>query len=138
MIERPTTRVDCENGMRPCPWVGCRYHLYLDVDKRGRISFNHANSLFSPDELDDPDLVNIILKKTATDEFSQNQDRIIFDSIQRIQYRNLIQEREKLSTRLKKCEEDEPWKLNELLVNKMVLDRKIEDLKVVKDVGYTE
>jgi hypothetical protein len=29
--ERPKTRGDCVNGPRPCPWVGCRHHLYVDV-----------------------------------------------------------------------------------------------------------
>jgi hypothetical protein len=28
---RPLTRGDCVNGIRPCPWVGCKYHLYLEV-----------------------------------------------------------------------------------------------------------
>ncbi len=28
---RPRTRKDCKDGIRPCPFVGCRYHLYLDV-----------------------------------------------------------------------------------------------------------
>lgn len=28
---RPRTRAECEKGPRPCPWVGCRHHLYLDV-----------------------------------------------------------------------------------------------------------
>ena len=26
---RPKTRGDCKDGLRPCPWVGCRYHLAL-------------------------------------------------------------------------------------------------------------
>jgi sigma-70-like protein len=29
--ERPRTRGECKDGARPCPWVSCRYHLYLDV-----------------------------------------------------------------------------------------------------------
>lgn len=33
MDDRPRTRADCEDrSERPCPWVGCKYHLYLDVD----------------------------------------------------------------------------------------------------------
>ena len=28
---RPATRAECLDGPRPCPWVSCRYHLYLDV-----------------------------------------------------------------------------------------------------------
>ncbi len=27
---RPQTRNDCVNGPRPCPYVGCRYNLYLE------------------------------------------------------------------------------------------------------------
>lgn len=29
--EFPKTRGDCVDGPRPCPWVRCRHHLYLDV-----------------------------------------------------------------------------------------------------------
>jgi len=29
---RPKTRVECRDGIRPCPFVSCRYHLYLDVN----------------------------------------------------------------------------------------------------------
>jgi hypothetical protein len=28
---RPQTRSDCQDGVRPCPFVSCRYHLYLEV-----------------------------------------------------------------------------------------------------------
>jgi hypothetical protein len=31
-VERPQTRGDCLSGPRPCPWVSCRHHLYLDVN----------------------------------------------------------------------------------------------------------
>lgn len=35
--ERPKTRADCKDGPRPCPWVGCRYNLYLDVTSVGSL-----------------------------------------------------------------------------------------------------
>lgn len=39
--ERPKTRAECVNGPRPCPWVMCRHHLYLEVNpKTGRIRLN--------------------------------------------------------------------------------------------------
>lgn len=41
--DRPVTRGDCVNGPRPCPWVSCRYHLYLDVRVSGSIKFNHPD-----------------------------------------------------------------------------------------------
>jgi hypothetical protein len=38
---RPTTRAECREGPRPCPFVSCRYHLYLDVSRRtGSIKLN--------------------------------------------------------------------------------------------------
>lgn len=38
---RPTTRGECSQVVRPCPYVGCRYHLYLDVDSRtGSLKIN--------------------------------------------------------------------------------------------------
>jgi len=30
--ERPRTRDECRNGKRPCLYVSCRHHLYLDVN----------------------------------------------------------------------------------------------------------
>jgi hypothetical protein len=39
--ERPRTRADCVDGLRPCPYVSCRYHLYLDVSsKTGALKLN--------------------------------------------------------------------------------------------------
>ncbi len=38
--QRPTCRSECVNGIRPCPWVSCRYHLLLDVNEGGVIKFN--------------------------------------------------------------------------------------------------
>jgi hypothetical protein len=40
-IERPETRADCAGGARPCPFVSCKHHLYLDVSARtGAIKLN--------------------------------------------------------------------------------------------------
>ena len=38
--ERPRRRRDCENDARPCPFVSCRYHLYLDVVASGNVKLN--------------------------------------------------------------------------------------------------
>lgn len=39
--KKPQTRCECANGPRPCPWVSCRYHLFLDVNPvTGSIKFN--------------------------------------------------------------------------------------------------
>jgi hypothetical protein len=39
--ERPRTREDCRDAPRPCPWVACKHHLYLDINPRtGSIKIN--------------------------------------------------------------------------------------------------
>ncbi len=39
--ERPKTRHECVNGVRPCPYVSCKHHLYLDVNpETGSIKLN--------------------------------------------------------------------------------------------------
>lgn len=39
--ERPRSRADCADGPRPCPFVSCKYHLYLDVkDETQSIKIN--------------------------------------------------------------------------------------------------
>src|SRR5262245_9335478 len=40
-VDKPKTRADCVNGERPCPFVSCKHHLYLDVSaKTGAIKLN--------------------------------------------------------------------------------------------------
>jgi len=40
-IVRPKTRAECAEGERPCPFVSCKHHLFLDVSARtGAIKLN--------------------------------------------------------------------------------------------------
>ncbi|MGM0577540.1 MAG: sigma factor-like helix-turn-helix DNA-binding protein [Myxococcota bacterium] len=42
--ERPASRAECVDGPRPCPFVSCKYHLYLDVKNETqsiKINFPH-------------------------------------------------------------------------------------------------
>ncbi len=39
-VQRPRSRVECAAAVRPCPYVGCRYHLYVDVSIGGGVKFN--------------------------------------------------------------------------------------------------
>lgn len=48
-LERPKVRGDCEGGDRPCPFVGCKHHLYLEVERSGSIKFNHPGK--EPEDL---------------------------------------------------------------------------------------
>lgn len=52
-VPRPKTRADCINGVRPCAFVGCRHHNYLEIlppDTRGRVGIRFAIR-GEPDEL---------------------------------------------------------------------------------------
>jgi hypothetical protein len=47
---RPRTRGECVGGHRPCPFVSCRHHLYLDVTPgTGAIKLNFPD--LEPDEM---------------------------------------------------------------------------------------
>jgi hypothetical protein len=40
-VQRPTMRSECKDMERPCPFVSCKYHLYIDVHPmRGSIKLN--------------------------------------------------------------------------------------------------
>lgn len=39
--QKPRTRAECAEGIRPCPYVSCKHHLFLDVSARtGAIKLN--------------------------------------------------------------------------------------------------
>lgn len=39
--EKPKTRGECADGERPCPFVSCKHHLYLDVNPNtGSVKLN--------------------------------------------------------------------------------------------------
>ncbi len=39
--DRPKTRAQCQGEQRPCPWVACKHHLYLDINPvTGSIKLN--------------------------------------------------------------------------------------------------
>ena len=43
---RPETRAECKDTPRPCPFVSCRYHLYMDINEEKR---NGAIKINFPD-----------------------------------------------------------------------------------------
>ena len=43
-LDRPKTRAACGDEPRPCPWVSCKHHLYLDVNpETGSIKINYPD-----------------------------------------------------------------------------------------------
>jgi hypothetical protein len=62
---RPKTRGDCLDGARPCPFVGCAHHLYLDVNaKNGSIKLNFPE--LEPDAMSDSCALDIADQGEAT------------------------------------------------------------------------
>lgn len=67
--ERPRTRGDCADGPRPCPFVSCRHHLWLDVNPRtGSIKQNFPD--LEPGELAESCVLD------AADRGGMNLDRV--------------------------------------------------------------
>jgi hypothetical protein len=49
---RPKTRAECRGEARPCPWVACKFHLYLDVNpETGSIKINFPD--LEPEDMKD-------------------------------------------------------------------------------------
>lgn len=61
----PTSRDECVSGPRPCPFVSCRHHLYLDVQAAtGSIKFNFPD--LEPGELADSCALDVAARGGAT------------------------------------------------------------------------
>jgi hypothetical protein len=68
---RPRTRKDCADGIRPCPFISCRHHLYADPfkshRKKGALSPNFDSLEEMPDtcSLDVADRGELSLEQTG-------------------------------------------------------------------------
>lgn len=63
--QRPQCRAHCSQVPRPCPFVGCRHHLYLDVKANGKIVLNHPD--LEPWELADSCALDVAEQAPATE-----------------------------------------------------------------------
>lgn len=59
----PLVRADCAGGERPCPFVTCRYHLWLDVTKRGNVVFNFPD--LEPGDLEPSCALDVLEERGA-------------------------------------------------------------------------
>lgn len=63
--ERPKTRAECQNGLRPCPYVSCHHHLYLDInEKTGAIKVNFPD--LEPEDLTESCALDVADRGGAT------------------------------------------------------------------------
>ena len=77
--ERPEVREDCRNKERPCLYVSCVHHLYLDVTAKGSIVFNY------------PELEPWELEETCSLDLAEKEDGLTLEEIG--DYLNLTRER---------------------------------------------
>ena len=50
LYDRPKTRGDCQHGAhaeRPCPFVSCKHHIYLDVADRGGLTLEEVGEIMN-------------------------------------------------------------------------------------------
>jgi hypothetical protein len=77
--ERPRTRAECVAGPRPCPWVGCRFHLWGEVSDAGGLTIFRPE--VDPLDMDDTcaldlaDRGGMTLEEVA-DRFNLTRERI--------------------------------------------------------------
>lgn len=67
--KRPSVREDCRTKARPCLFVSCSHHLYLDVTEKGSIVFNY------------PDKEPWELKETCSLDVAEKEDGQTLDEI---------------------------------------------------------
>lgn len=71
----PMVRGECASGPRPCPYVSCAYHLFLDVTRGGGIKFNFPD-LLGPDETPDLELMTDTCVLDVADQGEATLERV--------------------------------------------------------------
>lgn len=84
---RPQTRADCIDGPRPCPWVGCRYHLALEVTFAGSIKWNFPDVDVS--EMKHSCALDMAEAGPATDDMLATLMNVTRARVQQIEYKAL-------------------------------------------------
>lgn len=86
---RPRVRGDCEMAQRPCPWVSCKHHLYLDVNQETgalRITFPDADV----DELEETCALDVAAMDGATLDSVGKLVNLTRERIRQIEVRGLL------------------------------------------------
>ena len=87
---RPRTRAECKDGHRPCPFVSCRYHLYLDVNPEtgsSKLNFPHL----AVDEMRETCSLDVAARGGATLEQVGELLNITRERVRQIEVRALVQ-----------------------------------------------
>lgn len=88
-IERPRTRGECRGEERPCPWVSCRHHLYLDINaETGSIKFVFPD--LEPWELANSCALDVAEAGTSTLEEIGQHLNVTRERVRQIEVRGLL------------------------------------------------
>lgn len=87
---RPSTRGECVAIQRPCPFVSCRFHLFLDISpETGAIKLNFPD--LEPDEMGTSCVLDVSDRGGETLEFVAQVTNITRERIRQIEAGALIQ-----------------------------------------------
>lgn len=88
-IPRPLTRAECKNDPRPCPWVACKHHLYLDVNpETGSIKINFPD--LEPWELNETCALDVADRAGVTLETVGDIMNLTRERIRQVEVRGLL------------------------------------------------
>lgn len=86
--DRPRTRGECQDGARPCPWISCSHHLYLDVNEdTGAIKINHPDK--EPWELAETCALDVADRGSVTLEEVGDHMGIVRERVRQIEERSI-------------------------------------------------
>lgn len=87
--DMPQTRGECADGPRPCPWVGCKHHLYLDVNEEtGGIKLNFPD--LEPHEMTETCSLDVAERDGVTLEQVGEILNLTRERIRQIEVRGLV------------------------------------------------
>jgi len=88
-IPRPKARAECSAEARPCPWVACKHHLYLDVNpETGSIKINFPD--LEPWELKDTCALDVADRNGITLEEVGEIMNLTRERIRQVEVRGLL------------------------------------------------
>ena len=88
-IERPKTRAECRGEQRPCPWVACKHHLYLDINPdTGSIKINFPD--LEPWELRDTCALDVAERGGSTLDEVGEVTNLTRERIRQLEVRGLL------------------------------------------------
>ncbi len=96
------------------------------------------------ERIDSPDLRRVVVEKLSSDEFALNQERAVYDAVLNIKERSYRQQQREIESRLRRlgaetvAGDDTQYQIDELLEQKMYLDKELNKLKVLIDDRFTE